>query len=85
MQVTVTIKFDEQVARKAKLIAKRRNKSLSDFITDLVREYPVDDIEIKDSDITPSVRALMGIVTIPDDFDPDKERLEYLKRKILHD
>lgn len=85
MQVRVTLRLDEQVARKAKLIAKKRNKTLSDFLSDLLENYPVDDIEIKASEIHPSIRELMGVLTLPDDFDLKKERLSHLQTKYLHD
>lgn len=81
MQVRVTLKLDEQVARKAKLIAKKRKKTLSDFLSDLLENYPDDDIEIKASEIHPSIKPLMGILHLPDNFDKKIERHKYLDEK----
>lgn len=85
MQVRVTLKLDEKVAEKAKLIAKKRNKTLSDFFTDIVKNYPVDDIEITEADIHPSIRELMGVLTLPEDFVKNEGRSKEELLSIIHE
>lgn len=75
----MTIKLDNDVIIRAKRYAQHRKTSLSRLIEsylDYVTKSESDDIEI-----TPLVKSLSGVITLPEDFDYKKERTDYLIRK----
>ena len=81
MDTKLTIKLDNDVISRAKRYAQRRRTSLSKMIEsylDSVTKSDPDDIEI-----TPLVKSLSGVVSVPEDFDYKKERTDYLVKKYL--
>jgi len=81
MDTKLTIKLDNDVISRAKRYAQRRRTSLSKMIEsylDSVTKSEPDDIEI-----TPLVKSLSGVVSVPEDFDYKKERTDYLVKKYL--
>jgi hypothetical protein len=79
MDTKLTIKLDNDVISRAKRYAQHSKTSLSKMIEsylDSVTKPDSDDIEI-----TPLVKSLSGVVSLPDDYDYKKERTEYLIRK----
>ncbi len=81
MDTKLTLKLDGEVITKAKKYAQHRKTSLSRLIEsylDSVTNDEPDDIEI-----TPLVKSLSGVITLPEDFDYKKERSDYLINKYL--
>ena len=79
MDTKLTIKLDDDVIIRAKRYAKHRRTSLSKMIeTYLDSVTKTDSTGIK---ITPLVKSLSGVVTLPDDYDYRKEYTDYLTRK----
>jgi hypothetical protein len=79
MDIKLTIKLDDDVITRAKSYAKRRKTSLSKMI-----ESYLDSVTKPDSGkikITPLVKSLSGVITLPDDYDFKKEYTEYLTGK----
>ena len=79
MDTKLTIKLNNDVITRAKRYAQNRKTSLSRLIEsylDSVTKSEPDDIEI-----TPLVKSLSGVITLPEDFDYKKERTDYLIRK----
>jgi hypothetical protein len=79
MDVKLTLKLDNDVISRAKRYAQHRKTSLSRMIEsylDSVTKPDSDDIEI-----TPLVKSLSGIISLPADYDYKKDRTEYLTGK----
>lgn len=80
MDTKLTIKLDNDVISRAKRYAQQRKTSLSKMI-----ESYLDSVTKPESDdnieITPLVKSLSGVVSLPEDYDYKKDRTEYLIRK----
>ncbi len=79
MNTKLTIKLDNDVIFRAKRYAQLRKTSLSKMIEsylDSVTKSASDDIEI-----TPLVKSLSGVISLPEDYDYKKDRTDYLLRK----
>ena len=79
MDTKLTIKLDNDVISRAKRYAQHRKTSLSKMIEsylDTVTKPDSDDIEI-----TPLVKSLSGVISLPEDSDYKKDRTDYLIRK----
>jgi len=79
MDAKLTIKLDDDVITRAKKYAKHRKTSLSKMI-----ESYLDSVTKPDSKkikITPLVKSLSGVISLPDDYDFKKDYTDYLIRK----
>jgi len=79
MNTKLTIKLDNDVISRAKRYAHHRRTSLSKMIEsylDAVTKSESDDIEI-----TPLVKSLSGVISLPKNYDYKKERTDYLVKK----
>lgn len=80
MDTKLTIKLDKDVISRAKRYAQKRKTSLSkmieSYLDSVTKPEPDDDIEI-----TPLVKSLSGVISLPEDYDYKKDRTEYLIRK----
>jgi len=79
MDTKLTLKLNTDIISRAKRYAQHRKTSLSKMIEsylDSVTKPDTDDIEI-----TPLVKSLSGLVSLPEDYDYKKARTEYLFRK----
>ena len=79
MNTKLTIKLDNDVISRAKKYAQIRKTSLSKMIEsylDSLTKPDSDDIEI-----TPLVKSLSGVISLPEDYDYKKDRTEYLIKK----
>ena len=79
MDTKLTIKLDNDVISRAKRYAQHRKTSLSKMIEsylDTVTKPDSDDIEI-----TPLVKSLSGVISLPEDYDYKKDRTDYLIKK----
>jgi hypothetical protein len=82
MDAKLTLNIDREVARKAKVYAKTEGRSLSDLVENYLKLLTKNSA-IKDSEYTPRVKALLGSVTLPKDFDYKKELVDALVKKYL--
>ena len=82
MDAKLTLSIDKDVARRAKVYAKTKGRSLSDLVENylmlLIKNSPVEDI-----DFSPRVKSLLGSVALPADFDYKKELADALVKKYL--
>jgi hypothetical protein len=79
MDAKLTIKLNDDVITRAKSYAKHRKTSLSKMI-----ESYLDSVTKPDSNeikITPLVKSLSGVITIPDDYDYKKDYTDYITGK----
>jgi hypothetical protein len=82
MDGKLTLNINKDVARKAKVYAKKEGRSLSDLVENYLKLL-TKDIAKEDSDYSPRVKALLGSVTLPRDFDYKKELVDTLVKKYL--
>jgi hypothetical protein len=79
MDTKLTLKLDQSVIEKAKDYAKKQRTSLSrlieNYLLNITREKETD------SEITPLIRSLSGIIELPDDYDHKQGYKDYLANK----
>jgi hypothetical protein len=82
MDAKLTLSINRDVARKAKVYAKTKGRSLSDLVENylklLTKKTPIEETEY-----SPRVKALLGSVSLPSDFDYKKELGDALINKYL--
>ena len=83
MTTKLTLSVDERVVAKAKRYAKRKKLSLSGIVTKVLEELVAaeENLEQEQKDYSPAIRSLMGIISLPEDFDVKEERYKYLLKK----
>ena len=79
MDTKLTIKLDGDVISRAKRYAKHRKTSLSKMIESYLDS--VTKPSSKKIEITPLVKSLSGVITLPDDFDYKKDYSDHLTNK----
>ena len=82
MDAKLTLNIDKDVARKAKVYAKKEGRSLSDLVENYLKLL-TKNTAIENSDYSPRVKALLGSVSLPKDFDYKKELADALVKKYL--
>jgi hypothetical protein len=82
MDAKLTLSINKDVARRAKVYAKTKGRSLSDLVENylklLTKNTPVEETEY-----SPRVKSLLGSVNLPSDFDYKKELGDALVKKYL--
>lgn len=79
MNTKLTLSIEKTVIEDAKSYAKKTGRSLSELVESYFKNI-TEKSEIAD-DIHPKVKKLIGIVTLPDDFDEEKVKEEYYREK----
>jgi hypothetical protein len=82
MDAKLTLNIDRNVARRAKVYARKEGRSLSDLVENYLKLL-TSDTAIENSEYTPLVKSLLGCIKLPDDFDYKKEISESLTKKYL--
>jgi hypothetical protein len=82
MDAKLTLNIDKDVARKAKIYARKEGRSLSDLVENYLKLITKKSA-IEDSEYSPRVQALLGSVTLPLDFDYKTELADALVKKYL--
>jgi hypothetical protein len=82
MDAKLTLSIDKDVARKAKVYARSKGRSLSDLVENYLKLLTKNSA-VEDSEFTPGVKSLLGCITLPEDFDYKKEIADYLTKKYL--
>ena len=82
MDAKLTLSINRDIARKAKVYAKTKGRSLSDLVENylklLTKNSPIEETEY-----SPRVKSLLGSVNFPADFDYKKELGDALVKKYL--
>ena len=81
MTTKLTLTVEESVIKKAKSYARHTGRSLSE----LVESY-LDSLTEEDKDntqLSPALKKIVGVVKIPQDFDEETELRNYLETKHL--
>ena len=82
MDAKLTLNIDIEIARKAKIYAKKEGRSLSDLVENYLKLLTKNS-SVENSEYTPRVKALLGSVSLPKDFDYKKELAESIAKKYL--
>jgi hypothetical protein len=82
MDAKLTLNIDKDVARRAKVYARKEGRSLSDLVENYLKLLTKNST-IEDSEYTPLVKSLLGCISLPEDFDYKKEISDYLAKKYL--
>ncbi|MCX6335314.1 MAG: DUF6364 family protein [Bacteroidia bacterium] len=82
MDAKLTLSIDKDVARRAKVYARTKGRSLSDLVENYLKLLTKNST-IKDSDYSPRVKSLLGSVNLPVGFDYKKELADTLAKKYL--
>lgn len=77
MKTKLTLSIDKQVIRKAKQFARETDRSLSEIVESYLSH--ITDEEIEDRD--PEIDRLLGVISLPDDFDEKKAIRKILSEK----
>jgi hypothetical protein len=78
MDKKLTLSLNENIIETAKRYAKSNKTSLSKLIESYLNSITE---ERKESEITPLVKSLSGVLSIPDDFDEKQEYTSFLMDK----
>ncbi|WP_396191232.1 DUF6364 family protein [Flavobacterium sp.] len=85
MNTKLTLSLEKEVIEKAKIYAKGTGRSLSEMVENYFRSLVENSNKNNDKDeyedIHPSVKKLIGRITLPDYFDIKKAKEEYYKEK----
>jgi hypothetical protein len=79
MNAKLTLKLDSTVIARAKKYAKRHNTSLSKMIESYFESVTREDS--RGVEITPLIRSLSGVITLPADYDYRRDYTDYLDQK----
>jgi hypothetical protein len=82
MDAKLTLNIDRDIAHRAKVYAKKEGRSLSDLVENYLKLLTKNS-PIEDSEFSPRVKALLGSVTLPKDFDYKRELADALAKKYL--
>lgn len=79
MDVKLTLRLNSLIIEEAKLYAKETNTSLSGLVENYLQKLLQDRKQKRR--ITPVVKSLCGVISLPEDFDHKKAYAEYLRQK----
>ncbi len=82
MDTKLTLSVNRDVARRAKVYAKKTGRSLSDLVENYLKLL-TKDTPTGQTEYSPLVKSLLGSVSLPADFDYKKELSDALSKKYL--
>ena len=81
MNAKLTLSLDKDVIDKAKKYASTENMSLSKMVEAYLESITKTQNENQESETTPLVKRLSGVIKLPNDLDYKKEYGDYLMEK----
>jgi len=81
MDKKLTLSLNQKIIEKAKFYAKSNSTSLSKLIENYLNSLTSDYTSADNTESSPLVDSLCGIINLPKDFDYKKERAKYLLDK----
>ncbi|RQP12597.1 DUF6364 family protein [Parapedobacter defluvii] len=82
MNTKLTLTIERSVIEKAKKYARKRERSLSDLITNYLKALTNEETPVED-ELAPTVKSLRGSFKLPKNFDYKKELTDRLSEKYL--
>ena len=80
MTTKLTLTLEKSIIERAKIYAKNTGRSLSELIENYLETITEDKGNQK---ISPKLKKIIGAVTLPKNFDEEKELRSYLEKKHL--
>jgi hypothetical protein len=80
MKSKLTLNVDKDLARKAKIYARSRGRSLSDLVESYFKILTSKATD-NENDLTTKVKSLMGSIKVPEDFDYKADLSDQLSKK----
>ena len=81
METKLTLRLNDKVIERAKKYARKRKISLSRMIEAYLDSLTRERGREKETDITPLVESLSGVIDLPSDFDYREEYRDHLTKK----
>ncbi len=81
METKLTLRLNDRVIERAKKYAKKQRTSLSKMIESYLDSLTKDESTEQETEITPLIKSLSGVIDLPDDFDYKKEYRDYITEK----
>ncbi len=81
METKLTLRLNDRVIERAKIYARKQRISLSKMIESYLDSLTRDNSTEQETEITPLIESLSGVIDLPDDFDHKKEYRDYLTEK----
>ena len=81
METKLTLRLNDRVIDRAKIYAKKQRISLSKMIESYLDSLTREKSDENETDITPLIESLSGVIDLPADFDYKKEYRDYLIEK----
>ena len=79
MQTKLTLSIDKQIIQKAKVFARKSNRSLSDIVENYLTIITDHQTEVLDHELS----QIIGVIELPEDFNEKKETRDILIEKHL--
>ena len=84
MNTKLTLTIEQSIIEKAKIYARKKERSLSDLIENYLKAITNEDSSTtKEEELTPIVKSLKGTFKLPKNFDYKKELTDRLSEKYL--
>lgn len=84
MNTKLTLTIEQSIIEKAKIYARKKERSLSDLIENYLKAITNEDSSTtKEEELTPIVKSLKGSFKLPKNFDYKKELTNRLSEKYL--
>lgn len=84
MNTKLTLTIEQSIIEKAKIYARKKERSLSDLIENYLKALTNEDSSTtKEEELTPIVKSLKGSFKLPKNFDYKKELTDRLSEKYL--
>jgi hypothetical protein len=82
MNTKLTLTIEESIIEKAKVYARKKERSLSDLIENYLKALTLEE-DASEVKMSPTISQLRGSFNLPKDFDYKKELTEILSKKHL--
>lgn len=79
MDTKLTLKLDEHIIEKAKVYAQSKKTSLSELVENYLHKLTND--KKRKKTITPLIKSLSGVISLPKNYDDQKDYADYLTKK----
>ncbi len=81
METKLTLRLNDRVIERAKVYAKKQKISLSKLIESYLDSLTRERNTEEETEITPLIESLSGVIDLPSDFDYKKEYRDYITEK----
>lgn len=84
MNTKLTLSVEKKIIETAKEYAKNRGQSLSELVENYFKLITKEKETVNDGKLSPRVKELVGIISVPEDFEYKKVLTEELSKKYDH-